>query len=85
MMAFYLPDRPTTYVFTQPYGKSQFTLWPGYKTEPGTRALYVTDSPRPPPKVLETEFSKIEKVDDFWSQHRGRPMKQFRIYLCTRS
>jgi 4-amino-4-deoxy-L-arabinose transferase-like glycosyltransferase len=85
MMAFYLPDRPTTYVFTQPYGKSQFTLWHGYKTQAGTRALYVTDSLRPPPKVLEQEFTRVELVDDFWSQHRGRPMKKFRIYLCTRN
>jgi 4-amino-4-deoxy-L-arabinose transferase-like glycosyltransferase len=85
MMAFYLPDHPTTYVFTQPYGKSQFTLWPGYEVRPDTRALYVTDSPRNPPKVLEEEFNRIELIDDFMSQHRGRPMTRFWIYLCTRS
>ena len=85
MMAFYMPCRPTTYVYTQPYGKSQFTLWPGYKVEPGTRALYVTDSMRPPPKTLVQEFTRIEPMDDFWSQHRGRPMTRYRIYLCTRA
>lgn len=84
MMAFYLADRPVTYVHTQSYGKTQFTLWPGYKVEPGTRALFVTTSMRPPPKVLEGEFTKLELVDDFWSQHHGRPMTRYRIYLCTR-
>ena len=44
MMAFYLPDQPTTYLPPATYGESQFTLWPGYQLQPGTRALYVTDS-----------------------------------------
>ena len=40
---------------------------------------------RPPPKALEQEFTQIERTDDFWSQHRGRPMTRYRIYLCTRA
>ena len=84
MMAFYLPDQPTTYLLPAPYGDSQFTLWPGYKKQPDTRALYVTDSGKDqlPPKLQE-EFPKIDLVDDFWAQHHGRPMTRFRIYLCT--
>jgi 4-amino-4-deoxy-L-arabinose transferase-like glycosyltransferase len=88
MMAFYLPDQPTTYLLPAPYGASQFTLWPGYQTGPDTRALYVTAqavaTKAVPPKLRE-EFSSVELVDDFWSQHHGRPMTHFYIYLCTRS
>ena len=85
MMAFYLPDQPATYLPPAPYGASQFTLWPGYNPRPGTRALFVTDSTNPDLKTLEEQFNKVELVDDFWSQHHGRPMTHFRIYLCTRN
>ncbi|HEX3855669.1 MAG TPA: glycosyltransferase family 39 protein [Verrucomicrobiae bacterium] len=85
MMAFYLPDQPTTYLPPEKYGASQFTLWPGYQLQPDTRALFVTDSTKDvPPKTLQDGFGKIELVDDFWAQHHGHPMTRFRIYLCTR-
>ena len=84
MMAFYLSDRPITYLPPEPYGTSQFTFWPGYDLGPDTRALFVTDSMEPPPKTLQEDCTAIETVDDFWSQHHGRPMTHFRIYLCTR-
>ena len=87
MMAFYLPDQPATYLLPAPYGASQFTLWPGYLVDSGTRALYVTGQTNPekavPPR-LRDEFSSVELVDDFWSQHQGRPMTHFFLYLCTR-
>jgi len=84
MMTFYLPDQPTTYLPPATYGESQFTLWPGYQVQPGTRALYVTDDGNGAvPKILQDEFAKIELVDDFWTQHHGRPMTRFHIFLCT--
>ena len=85
MMSFYLADRPVTYLPPEEYGKSQFTLWPAYQPQPQTRALFVTSSMRGIPKTLQEQFSKIEMVDDFMSQHEGRPMTRFRIYLCTQS
>jgi 4-amino-4-deoxy-L-arabinose transferase-like glycosyltransferase len=86
MMAFYLPDQPVTYLPPEQYGASQFTLWPGYQVQPGTRALYVTDSGNDVlPPTLQDGFGKIEVVDDFWAKHHGRPMTRFRIYLCTRN
>ena len=39
MMAFYLPDQPTTYLLPAAYGESQFTLWPGYQLKPGHARL----------------------------------------------
>ncbi|HUA67527.1 MAG TPA: hypothetical protein VMA13_03170, partial [Candidatus Saccharimonadales bacterium] len=83
MMAFYLPDHPDTYLLPQPYGATQFTLWPGYSVRPDTRALYVTDSTGPAPEILEEQFKKVDLVDAFWSRHRGQPMFHFHIYLCV--
>ena len=84
MMAFYLPGQPQTYLLPATYGDTQFTLWPGYEVRPGVRALYVTTSNQPPPKTLRNQFSTVELVDAFWSQHHGRNMTEFHIYLCTR-
>ncbi len=83
LMAFYLPDRPTTYLYPQPYGASQFTLWPEYQVTPDTRALFITASAGDPPETLKKQFSRIELVDDFWSLHHGRPMNHAYIFLCT--
>jgi len=85
MMSFYLPDQPTTFLLPEPYGASQFTLWPGYQAGPGIRALYVTVSTNALPANLSDQFPTVRLVDDFWSLHHGRPMTEFRIYLCTRS
>ncbi len=85
MMAFYLPDQPVTYLLPEEYGASQFTLWPGYHLQPDTRALFVTDSTRALPNKLSEEFNHVQLVDDFWTQHHGRPMTRFFIYLCTRN
>jgi len=85
MMAYYLPDRPKTYLPPERYGKSQFSLWPHYELKPDTRALFVTSTLRPLPPALREQFPKTELVEEFISQHKGRPMTRFRIYLCTRS
>ncbi len=83
LMAFYLPDRPTTYLPPQSYGASQFTLWPDYQVTPDTRALFITASSGSAPDALQKQFARIELVDDFWSLHHGRPMNHVYIFLCT--
>jgi hypothetical protein len=83
LMAFYLPDQPTTYQRPEVYGSSQFTLWPTYQVTPETRALYVISEKEEPPDTLKAQFKRIELVDDFWSQHHGQPMNHFSVYLCT--
>ena len=83
LLAFYLPDQPTTYMPPAPYGDSQFTLWPAYTVTPETRALYIVGQPHIAPVALQKQFSRIELVEDFWTQHHGRPMNHFCIYLCT--
>ena len=81
MMQFYLPDHPFTYVPPDAYGKSQFTLWPGYTVGYGTRALLVTVGGTPLRQKMKDEFNHSQQVDDFWSEHRGRATTRFRIYF----
>jgi hypothetical protein len=85
MMSFYLPGHPVVYLPPEPYGATQFTLWPGYSVRPDTRALYVTDSMGPVPPALEAQFKQVALVDDFWSHYRGQPVFHFRIYACTQT
>jgi 4-amino-4-deoxy-L-arabinose transferase-like glycosyltransferase len=81
MMQFYLPGHPVAYVQPEPYGQSQFTLWPGYTVEHGTRALFVTMGKRQLPQRMKDDFNHSQLVDDFWSEHRGRATTRFRIYF----
>ena len=85
IMQFYLPDHPVTYLPPAPYGKTQFTLWPEYEVKPGTHALYVSAGEKPLPDKVRDEFDQWQKIDDFWSLHRGRPTTHFHIYLLTKS
>jgi hypothetical protein len=84
MMQFYLPDHPVTYLPPAAYGTSQFTLWPGYQVHPGERTLYVTDDGGPLPEKALGEFDARRVIDDFWSQHHGRPTTHFWIYLLEK-
>jgi len=83
LMAFYLPDHPATYLPPEPYGSSQFTLWPEYPVTTNTRALYITPEIREAPDALKAQFKRIELVDQFWTQHHGHPMNHICVYLCT--
>ena len=84
MMQFYLPGHPFTYLPPAPYGNSQFTLWPGYAVDHGTRALFVSDSRGPLPRQIKNEFNRWELLDSFWSEHRGRSTTHFQIFLLTK-
>lgn len=84
MMQFYLAGHPVTYLPEEPYGQNQFTLWPTYQAAEHPRALFVTDKTDPLPECLKREFTHCDVVDDFWSQHQGRDMTHFIIYLCHR-
>jgi 4-amino-4-deoxy-L-arabinose transferase-like glycosyltransferase len=83
IMAFYLHDQPTTYLLPEPYGATQFTLWPEYRVTPDSRALYVTTSTGPPPDGLKDQFKNVILADDFWSQHAGRNVREFQIFFCS--
>jgi len=85
MMQFYLPDHPFAYVQPEPYGGSQFTLWPGYTVTPGTRALFVIEGKMQLPQEMRNQFKHSQLVDDFWSEHRGRATTHFHIYFLWNS
>ncbi len=87
MMSYYLPDQPRTYLPREKFGSSQFSLWPYFNPTNHPRALYVTMMRRREPvlpRELLRDYPSCEQVDDFWSEHQGRPMMRFRVYLCTR-
>ena len=85
MMQFYLSDHPVTYVQPEAYGKSQYTLWPGYTVRSGTRALFVIVGKAQLPQEMKNEFKHSQLIDDFWSEHRGRATTHFHIYLLSNS
>lgn len=84
IMQFYLPDHPVTYLPPAPYGKTQFTLWPGYEVRHGTRALYVSVGEAPLSQQMKDAFDHWETLDDFWSQHRSRNTTHFHVYLLVK-
>lgn len=84
LMQFYLPDRPVTYLPPGPYGSSQFALWPGFDVQPGTRALFVTDDSFPPTLLFYKQFDHYDLVDDFWTEHRGQRVYEFKVYLLQK-
>jgi 4-amino-4-deoxy-L-arabinose transferase-like glycosyltransferase len=82
---FYLPDHPHVYQVTGRH--PQFRLWGGYTLGPGTRALYITSDMKEDlnhlPPQLSKEFPIRELVDDFWTQHKGKDLKRFRLYFLA--
>lgn len=83
LMAFYLPDQPPVYLAQEPYGRTQFTLWPQYTVKPDTRALYVAWGPRDAPPALAAQFTHFKLLDNFMTQEHGQPLRQVSVYLCT--
>jgi len=83
LMSFYLPDQPQTFLLPEGYGESQFSLWPEYRKDTNTRALFVCYADPDPPWGMIAEFPNVKLVDQFWSLHKGRPMNEFQIYLGT--
>jgi len=85
ILAFYLPGHPTTYTPLSETIDNQYCLWPGYKVGPDTSALYVTDSgeDRAVNGNVQSEFRHVTLLEKFYTQHEGKPIHQFQIYLCT--
>jgi len=82
LLAFYLPDRPKTFV---PLGRrptNQFYFWEDYRRGAfGDEALFVGDHP-PRPELLG-QFERAEPVAEIWSRHHGRPLRRFQVVRLT--
>jgi len=85
MMQFYLPDHPFAYVQPEPYGESQFTLWPGYTVTHRTQALFVIEGKMQLPQEMRNQFKHSQLVDDFWPEHCGRAATHFHIHFLWTS
>jgi hypothetical protein len=83
LMAWYLPGHPQTFVPHSDRIENQFSFWPGYKVERGTKALFVTDETDRIPDSIKEEFPSIEKVGEFWTEWRGRQVKPYYVYQCV--
>ncbi len=78
LLAFYLPDRPRTFVPLGPRPTNQFYFWEDYRTGAfGDAALFVGDHP-PRPELL-AQFEQRAPVAEIWSRHRGRPLRRFHV------
>lgn len=82
LMAWYLPGHPQTFVPNADHIQNQFSFWPGYTPQTGSTALLVTDETDTVPDRLKKEFATIEKVGEFWTEFRGRKLKQFYVFRC---
>ncbi len=82
LMAWYLPGHPQTFVTNSDRIENQFSFWPGYKVVSAPTALFVTDETDGLPGKLKEEFSVVEKVNEFWTESRGRKLKLYDVYLC---
>ncbi len=81
-LAFYAPDKPTSYCAFLDRRMNQYDLWPGPKAKKGWDALYVAKKFKDKlPPGLESMFERIERVH-FQSRHRGHPARRFTILLC---
>ncbi len=84
VLAFYLPDRPITYVPPARAVKNQFAFWPKYRVAPNGAAFFVTDQPdEPPPDSVFAEFEKVEHLDTWTNSYRGYEIKRFALYRLS--
>ena len=82
LLAFYLPDRPQTFVPLGPRPTNQFYFWEDYRRGGrGDTALFVGDHP-PRPDLLE-QFERAAPVAVIWSRHHGRPLRRFHVVRLT--
>lgn len=82
LLAFYHPLQPQTYLPRRPGYHNQFSFWPDYTDGfQGETALFITDSTEMP-QSLTTDFASVEFLAEIRAQHRARPVRTFRVYLC---
>ncbi|MCE0521845.1 MAG: glycosyltransferase family 39 protein [Methylacidiphilales bacterium] len=85
ILAFYLPNHPTTYTPTSKTVDNQYDLWPGYHAGPDSSALFVSneENQNPVPLILQQEFKHVVRLERFYTVYDGRQVRQFQIFLCS--
>ena len=82
LLSFYHPDRPQVFLPSHEGIQNQFSFWPGYEDGFwGATALFISDSEEIPVQLIR-EFSSVEPLKSTWSQHRGKPVNRYHIFIC---
>ncbi len=83
LIAFYHPERPQTYLPNTQGIQNQFSFWPDYSDGFWAEsALFVTDSDEVP-EQLKREFLEVSLIKETWSRSGDRPVRKFKVYLCS--
>ena len=80
VFSFYLPDKAFIYTLRHEPPSNQFDLWPGYSTNASQRALWITGEPST--AALRHDFNTITFVERVVVSFRGKPFREYTIYLC---
>lgn len=83
-LSFYVPGQGRAYcVWADDRRMNQYDLWPGPQDKVGWDAVFVrkryTDWV---PRAVERMFARIEGPYYFVSTHKGRPARDFTLYVC---
>ena len=83
ILMFYLKGHPHTYLpDTLPRIDNQFSIWPGYASEPvGSTALLVTDFDFLPEPV-KRDYQAVEWLADVEAVGAGRKVGKYHLYVC---
>jgi 4-amino-4-deoxy-L-arabinose transferase-like glycosyltransferase len=83
LMMFYMAGHPRVYQpDTTPRIDNQFSIWPGYETEPaGSSALFLTDFDYVP-APLKRDFEQVEFLADLDAVGDGRTVGKYHLYLA---
>lgn len=83
LLMFYLKGNPRTYLpDTLPRIDNQFSIWPGYASEPaGSSALLVTDFDFLPESV-KRDFEKVDWLADIEAVGDGRKVGKYHAYIA---
>ena len=83
LLKFYMQGNPRSYLpDTLPRIDNQFSIWPGYASEPvGSTALLVTDFDFLPEPV-KRDFEKVQWLADVEAVGEGRKVGTYHVYVC---
>lgn len=80
VFSFHLPDHAFIYTLRHSPPSNQFDFWPGYPKEAPHRALWITRESST--SALRHDFNTITFVERVVVSFRGKPFREYTIYLC---
>jgi 4-amino-4-deoxy-L-arabinose transferase-like glycosyltransferase len=80
VFSFHLPDQAFIYTLRHSPPSNQYDFWPGYAEAHPRRALWITGEPTT--FALQHDFNTITFVERIVVSFRGKPFREYTIYLC---